>query len=212
MPKGYPKDGRRKSPSPLHRCTICQHPERPLIEALRFDDVSLDKIAERFGVDRLAVWRHMKNHVTEEQKARHFVGPARMMELADLAAKESENVIDYYRILRSSLLYRLESLATSADHASYASLAKRLIETLDKIAQVTGQVAAFSTTTINFQSNVQILASPPFADLQSGLLQLCARHPDVRADVISLFQDLDRRYGAPMKTIEPVKPGEVAHA
>lgn len=202
MPRGYAKDGKRRSPSPLNRCAICKHPDRPLIEALRCDDVSLDKIAERFGVDRLAIWRHMKNHVSDQQKASYFVGPARMMELAEFAAKESESVIDYYRILRASLLYRLDLLAQGDDHSSFANIAKRLTEVLDKIAQVTGQVAAFSTTTINVQNNVQILNSPPFADLEAGLLQLCARYPDIRSDVISLFRDLDQRYGAPaMKTV-----------
>lgn len=210
MPRGIPKNGRRKSPSPLGRCSICSHQDRQLIEALRCEGVSLDKIADRFDVDRVAIWRHMKNHVAETARASYFVGPARMMELADFASKESENVIDYLRIIRSSLLWRLDQMADSNDHQSYGILAKRLLETLDKIARITGQIADYTAKTINVTNNTQILASPPFADLQAGLLQLCARHPEIRPDVVGLFRDLDQRYATPIAAIEgPMR--EAAH-
>ena len=78
-----------------------------------------------------------------------------------------------------------------------------MVEVLAPIGRITGEVAQFASTTINIQNNTQILNSPVFAELQSGLLQVCAAHPEARADIVSLFRQLDERHAAPaLKTIE----------
>jgi hypothetical protein len=69
LPKGYPKDGKPRKLSPLNRCAVCKHPDRPRIEALHCAGVSLDRLAERFELRRDAIWRHMGRHVTDERKA-----------------------------------------------------------------------------------------------------------------------------------------------
>lgn len=196
MPKGIPKAGTRRIP-PEKRCAICKHPERARIEALRLAGVSLDKLAEQFAVHRDAVWRHMERHVTDEKKINYLIGPGKIARLAEIAAEESQSVIDYLAILRSALFYQLDRLASENDHRGVATVAGQLLDVLKQIGQVTGQVTNFAgSTIINIQNNTQILNSAPFAELQTGLLRICADHPEARADIVALFRDLDAKFNA----------------
>lgn len=208
MPKGYPKDGQKRKLSPANRCAVCRHADRPRIEALRCAGVSLDKIAEQFDLHRDAVWRHMERHVTDERKIGYLIGAGKMARLAEIAAEENQSVVEYFAILRSALFFQLDRLAAANDHVGVATISAQLTSVLDKIARITGQISSVANSTvINVQNNVQILNSPPFADLQSGLLRVCATHPEARGEIVALFRDLDAKYGAapPVKTIEAVR-------
>lgn len=211
MPKGFPKAGTRKIP-PHNRCAVCRHPERHRIESLRCAGVSLDRLAEQFDVHRDAIWRHMERHVSDERKASYLIGPAKIAQLAEIAADESKSVLDYYSILRSALFNQFDKLAEKSDHANMQALAGRIIEVLREIAKVTGQVSTFANSTIiNVQHNVAVLNSAPFAELQAGLLRVCAAHPEARADIVALFRELDAKFAATTPMID-AKPGAFAHA
>jgi hypothetical protein len=150
----------------------------------------------------------MQRHVTDERKASYLIGPAKIAELLDVVTEENQSVLDYYGILRSALFYQFDNLASKNNAPGVALLAGKLIDVLGAIAKVTGQVSTFANSTIiNVQNNVQILNSPPFADLQSGLLRVCAAHPEARGAIIALFRDLDAKYGAApsVKTIDAVR-------
>ena len=51
-------------------CTICKHPERHRIEMLRIGGASLDAVAEKFGVGRDAIHRHVANQQPAGNKLR----------------------------------------------------------------------------------------------------------------------------------------------
>jgi hypothetical protein len=59
---------------------------------------------------------------------------------------------------------------------------------------ITGEVSRIAGVTMNVTNNVQILQSQPFLALQAGLLQVCANHPEARAEIISLFRSLDDQH------------------
>ena len=74
-------------------------------------------------------------------------------------------------------------------------MSRPLLDTLKAIGKVTGEINSLaSSTIINVNNNTTILNSAPFADLQTGLLQVCAAHPEARADVVALFHRLDEKY------------------
>lgn len=85
-----------------------------------------------------------------------------------------------------------------------------MIELLRDYGRVTGQIQQFAGTTINIQNNVQILNSAPFADLQAGLLQICAEHPETRGAIVALFHDLDEKYATPGRQL--IEAREAVHA
>jgi hypothetical protein len=182
---------------PRVRCQVCHHPERVRIEALRTAGVSLDKLAEQFGIPRDAIWRHTERHVSDATKASYLLGPAKIADLANAAADESRSVIDYLAITRSILMNALDKSAQAGKPYEVDRLSGRMVEVLAAIGRITGEVAQFASTTINIQNNTQILNSPVFTELQAGLLAICVAHPEARADIIALFRDLDARHAAP---------------
>lgn len=191
--------------SPANRCAICRHPERLRIESLRCAGVSLDKLSGQFAVHRDAIHRHMGRHVTDERKAGYLVGAGKVAQLAEVAAEESQSVLDYFSILRSALFGMFDRLADKGDHVGATAVSARLVDVLKEIGRVTGQISTIAqSTTINVQNNFAVVNSAPFADLQTGLLEVCARHPEARADIVELFRRLDQQYTmapAPMKTV-----------
>jgi hypothetical protein len=171
--------------------------------------VSLDRLAEQFDVHRDAIWRHMERHVSDERKASYLIGAGKLAQLAEVAAEESQSVLDYFSILRSGLFGMFDKLAGNGDHVGASAVSARLIDVLKEIGKLTGQISTIAhATTINISNNVAIVNSAPFTDMQAGLLNICASHPDARADIVALLESLDAKYSAapsPMKTINGAK-------
>jgi hypothetical protein len=182
---------------PRVRCQVCHHQERVRIEALRTAGVSLDKLAEQFAIPRDAIWRHCERHVSDETKVGYLLGPAKVADLANAAADESRSVIDNLPITRSIIMNALDKSAQANKPYEVDRLSGRMVEVMREIGRITGEVRDFASTTINVSNNVQILNSQPFMELQSGLLQVCASHPEARADIIRLFHELDARHSVP---------------
>ncbi len=184
------------------RCQVCHHPERQRIEALHVAGVGIDKLAERFGVHRDAIWRHMQRHVTSEQRANYLIGPSKVAELACVAAEESESILDYLRIMRSTLFGLIDKRAAEGDDQAVAALSQRALHTLREIGKLTGQISTLAGSTIVTVNNNIIATSAPFVDLQAGLMRISARHPEARADILALLHDLDAKYSQEPKLIE----------
>lgn len=210
MPKGYPKDGlTRKRPRP---CGVCRHAERERIELLRASGVSIDKIAEKFGLSRDMVWRHWRDHVDDARRQTYLTGPKLLGELSEIAAEESSSVLDHLRVMRSLLFKALSNSAQSGDYSRMAQLSPPLLKVLKQLGQTTGEISSIvQSVTINNHATA-IFASPAFADLQAGLLNICARNPEARAEIVAMLADLDRKYaGEPAPLIE-ARPTMVCEA
>jgi len=197
---------RRPAPlaKPVRKCLVCRHPEKTRIEALRVSGVGIDKLAEQFGVSREAIWRHCHSHMSEEAKASYLLGAAQITNLAEQAAKEGRTVLDYLVITRSILMNQLAREAELNRSYAVERVAGRLIDTLKEIGSITGEVSRLAGTVFNVTNNTQVINSPPFLELQQGLLEVCSKHPEARADIIALFHELNRRHAepAPAKVIE----------
>lgn len=204
------------------RCAVCKHPQRSRIEALKASGMSLNKLSAQFGVSRDAIHRHYKDHVTEQRKASYLLGKQRISELTEMAAEENKGVIEYLALLRSTLFFQLDKCANKGDEWGVQAMASRILDVLREIAKLTGELALTAAKTeINIQNNVAVLNSEPVAALQSGLLDLCANHPEIRDDVVRLLRDLDRRFdpaaspvtidARPVLTCEPVRGNGAAH-
>ena len=184
-------------------CRVCNHLERVRIEALHTAGVGIDSLAEQFGISRDAVWRHMTRHVTEETKASYLLGKAKIADLANAAADESRAIIDYLGIARSLVVNQLDRAAQANRGYEVDRLAGRLVEILKEMGCITGEVSRIAGVTMNVTNNVQILNSPPFLELQAGLLAICQARPEVRADIVALFHALDAKHaGSEPKLIE----------
>ena len=171
-------------------CTVCRHDERWRIELLRAGGASLDSLAKKFDLSRDAIFRHWRKHVSDEIKASYLVGPAKLAELAEIAAEEGASVLDHFRVVRTMLLGQLCATTEAGDARAAAIVAGRLTAVLEQIGKITGEVAVIAQGTINV-TNVAIFNSPQFAKLQAKMLRALAPHPEARAAVVAALRELD---------------------
>jgi hypothetical protein len=191
------------------RCTICGHPDRVLIEATRVAGASLDSIASKHNVTRDAVFRHCKNHLTDEARA-DYLAQVPLKELAAKAADEGVSVLEHFRIVRATLMQQFQLAAAVHDRHATAQIAGRLTEVLRAMATITGEMGSLAANSITI-NNTTVLNSPVFASLQANLLHALGPFPEARAAVVATLRQMDEQDAtSPMKVIEPVK--EIAGA
>src|SRR6478735_8626742 len=189
-----------------HRCQVCRHPERWRLELLRAGGASLDSLAEKFNVDRDAIWRHWQNHVTTEMKASYLCGPAQLAELAEKAAAEGDSVLDHLRMIRTVLTGQLAAMTEAGDGRGAAYVAGRLTATLETIAGVTGELGSMAQA-INVTNNLTVLAEhPAFLRIQGMMLRALAPFPDARGAVVAALRQrtgaLAREGNRPCRCVE----------
>jgi hypothetical protein len=180
------------------KCTICSHRERARIEFARVSGVSLDSIAESFGVKRSAIWRHMVTHVSDADRAL-YLADVDMKGLADRANAESLSLLDYLAIVRSTLLQQMQMAAGLNDRSGTAALAGRLNETLKLLASLTGELLRLNPHTVNHNVTV-FMSSPLYIELEQMLIATLSDHPDALAKVVDGLRQLEDRAPVPEYT------------
>jgi hypothetical protein len=183
------------------RCVICSHNDRALIEAARISGASLDVIAAKFKISRDCVWRHCKDHISDDARADYLAGIP-MAELAEKAALEGVSVLEYFRIIRAKLMTQFQLAASLNDRNGVAILAGRLTETLRAIGSISGELNSLAVNNLTINNTTTILNSPVFANLQANLLTALAPFPEARGAVVAALRAMDEENEAPMKTIE----------
>jgi hypothetical protein len=180
---------------PNSRCQVCRHEERWRIELLRAGGASLDSLAAKFNLDRDAIWRHWRQHVTDEAKATYLCGPADMEKLAEKAALEGDSVIDYLRMCRSTLVAQMAAMNDAGDARGAAYVAVQLTKVLEAMARITGELndlARSATFNISNVTNVAVLEQHPiFMRMQASMLRALGPFPDARNAVVAALRDLD---------------------
>ena len=171
-------------------CSVCEHPNRALIEAAKCAGASLDAISAKYGASRFAIHRHWHSHVSEDAKAQ-YLADVPLKELAAAAANEGVSVLGYLAVIRSLLMRQLQTVSSLNDHHAAAALAGRLNETLRTIGQLSGQMGDMAARTINISGNVNIMNSPVIATLQANLLRALAPFPEARSAVIGALRAMD---------------------
>lgn len=161
-------------------CSICGHPERHLIEAARISGVSLDAIAAKWSVSRDSVFRHMKSHVTEDQRGAYLVDVP-VAEMARRAAEESTSLIDYLSLVRKQLIAGMLHASACNDLHALANLGGKNIQVLEAIGRLTGEVSRITSVTNN---NTIFLNSPQFLALEGMLMRVLAPHPEALGAVV----------------------------
>jgi hypothetical protein len=191
-------------------CSICKHENRVLIEQTRCAGASLDSISAKYSISRDALHRHMKNHVSEDQRASYLAGVP-LRELAKRATAEGLSVLEYFGLIRATLMTEFQLAANVHDKNAVATLAGRLIELLREIGRITGEIMR-SPGVQNVTNTVNFINSPDFLNLQQMLIRRLAGHPEALAAVIEGLRELESRsapHQAPPLTIEHQEP---AHA
>lgn len=156
---------------------------------LRLAGTSGDVLAERFGISRDSVYRHMAHHVDAATKAA-MVADVPLAELAERAAKEGGSLLDHFQIVRLTVMGAMQRASAVNDHVSTAALAKRAVEVNKEIGRLSGELLSAAPISQFTQTNVY-MASPLMARLEGMLLERLSPFPDALRAVLSGLRDLD---------------------
>ncbi len=176
-------------------CSVCRSPHRAQVEALVVGGASQRSVAKRFGnLDKDAMSRHFRNHVTKQRRAELMAGPARVTELANAAAHESKSLLEQLQIVRSVLLNRFLAAAEGGDNNGVAIIAGRLLDALDRLGRVSGELRQLSGVVVN---QINVFTDPRFLALQRGLVEIARQHPAARGAIVDLLRGLDVETAGP---------------
>jgi hypothetical protein len=173
------------------RCKTCHHPERGRIELLHVGGASLDSLSKRFGLARDNIWRHMTKHVSDQTRAQLIAGPLQLAQLAERAMAEDLSLLDYLSIIRSTLMDLFQHAAQAKDKNGASITSGRLLQCLDQIGKLTGEIQRISTSSTVINNNTLVLGSPAFARVQAAIISALTKHPEAKADVIAALHAID---------------------
>jgi hypothetical protein len=177
-----------------NKCQVCRHEQRWQVEILRAAGASFESLAQKFGVDKDAIWRHWTKHVSAEMKAGYLAGPVQLQELAAKAADTGVSVLDHLHAVRCVLMGHMASMTEAGDGRGAAYVAGRLTSTLETIAKISGELGDLArSTTFNIHQNntVNVAASPEYLGLRTAVLQALRKHPEARADVLAAVHRIE---------------------
>ena len=184
----------QRNPVSNPKCTVCRHPDRHAIEMAHVAGASLDAITAKFGTDahplgRASVHRHCRDHLDETARA-SYLADIPLAELAARAAKEGVGLLDYFGLIRSTVIQQMLVASGVNDGHRVATLAGRAVEVLRELGRLSGELRDVAThqTTIN---NVTIMNSPIFVDLQAMLIERLAPYPEALERVVDGLRELE---------------------
>ena len=173
-------------------CTICQHPNRTLIEAARVSGISIDVVAAKYNCSPDALGRHFNNgHVSPELKAQ-YIADVPLKELAAAAAEEGTSLLGYLRLMRAALMSQFQTAVAHGDIHATGIGARILLDVLRAIGKLTGELLEASSvniTTVNHYN--AFLNSPAFGDMIAMLQQELRPYPEALQAVLAGFDRLE---------------------
>jgi hypothetical protein len=172
-----------------HRpCTVCNHPERALIEKARIGGIATADCASRYGVSEDSIYRHMKNHVTDAAR-KAYTSEAGLRELALQAAADGLSTLDRYRIANGYLMNQLTEAAANGDRKDIATISRAMFEGLRDVSKLTGEALEHVGNISLIQNNFH--QSPDYLALQAMLVQALAPFPDAMRAVLAGLEALE---------------------
>jgi hypothetical protein len=196
---------------PSRPCNVCTHADLALINSALVAGVSVTALAGKYGVSTDSIYRHQRNHITDETRA-SLVADAPIAELAAMAAEHAGSLLDYLQLVRQTLWRNFQIAAEHGDIAATNNTSRALLEVLREIGRLTGELLASAPIT-NIQNNHFNLftQSAAFADLQAMLVTTLSPFPEALAAVVAGLERLDAGAGgkppsAPVLELEALPP------
>lgn len=172
---------------PGARCTICRHAQRPAIDLAIATGVSRRVIAQRYKVGPDSVWRHGREHLTDEMRAALATKILqREGDMRRILLEEGTGVVEALKAIRAPLFGMFLVAVDCGDSKTATAISGRLHESLQLSAKLTGELIPNAGTTIT-----NIVLSADYQRLRTELLRVLQRFPEARAEIAAVF----RRHG-----------------
>jgi hypothetical protein len=123
------------------------------------------------------------------RKAQLVVGPIAIAELARRAAEEDRSLIDYLSILRTKPFHLFLTAKERGLTYDAASIAQRLLNVLEALGKLSGQIrqaAGITINNVNAVSSVNagptlVMNDPQIIKMQSAIIRSLAPYPEARS-------------------------------
>lgn len=168
-------------------CTVCSHREVAGINLGLARGVSMRALANRYRVGPDSLYRHARNHMPPQLRARLIAGPDLDIDLDKLRETESQSLL----INLVSLRHRLFASLDTAEEAGDGNMISRLAGQLHHNLEVTGRLLGDLATGPSSITNVLIL--PQYVELRVELTRALQPFPAARAAVAAALHKLEAK-------------------
>ncbi len=176
------------------QCTVCRHRERAPIDLAISRKVSIPAIAKRYKLNKFAIYRHAKNHLPAQLRAKMLAGPSiEGVDLDKLKDTESQSLLANLVALRHRLFATLETAEEAGDGNMLSRVAGQIHHNLELTGKLLGDLGVGSVTVNN------ILLVPAYVELRVELVRALGSYPEARAAVAQVLHRLE---GDAAKVIE----------
>ncbi|MEI9992075.1 MAG: hypothetical protein WDM86_18815 [Rhizomicrobium sp.] len=185
---------KRRTPT---QCSICNHREHASIDLALARGVSVRALKRRYKLGIDSLYRHAKNHLPPQLRARLIAGPSiEGVDLDRLRETESQSLLMNLVALRNRLFSSLDVAEECGDSAMVARVAGQLHRNLEVTGELLGDLSTGSTTINN------VLVLPAYVEMRVELVKALAPFPDARQAVAKVLHRIESKAAETIRTNE----------
>jgi hypothetical protein len=133
----------------VSKCTVCAHRERAVIELGIARRISVNALAKRYGLHHDALYRHSKNHMPPQLRAKLLAGPDCELDLDQLKATESQSLLGNLVAIRHRLFGALDLAEECGDVNMMTRATSQLHQNLEIAGKLLGDLGVGQTNITN---------------------------------------------------------------
>ena len=161
-----------------NKCSVCRHPDRETLDRELAGGLTLREAADKYGVNKDAVGRHKRNHLSKALKV--------VQEKRELAG--AKKAVDRVEELYVKARGILEGAQEEGQGALALSAIKELRGVVELLAKLTGELDERPQVNV---LNVQ--SSPEWLAIQQAMLEALAPFPEARIAVAGTLDELEEQ-------------------
>jgi hypothetical protein len=168
-------------------CKCCQHRERAAIDLAVARGVSTAAVGKRYGISTDSVYRHRRNHLPPQLRAKLIAGPEIDLDLDRLHETESQSLLANLVALRHRLFASLDVAEECGDSNMVCRVTAQIHQNLELTGKLLGDLGVGSTTVTN------VLVLPAYVEMRVALVNALAAFPEARQAVAAALHQVEAR-------------------
>jgi hypothetical protein len=176
--------------NPGPKCTICKHRERAAIDLALARRVSVYALAKRYQLGHDAIYRHSRNHLPPQLRAKLLAGPDTEVDLDHLKATESQSLLANLVAIRHRLFGALDAAEEHGDGYMLTRTTSQLHQNLELTGKLLGDLGVGHTTINN------VLVMPQYVEMRVALVNALRPHPEAARAVAAVLHQIESKAAA----------------
>lgn len=171
-------------------CTVCQSEHKHAIEAGAVAGVSARVLAAKYSVDRSAIQRHCKRHLTSAQRAALIahVKPT-AIDAATLREQQESSLLASYVAQRVRLAADADAARQFGDMRAVAAFERAITGNLDSVGKIVGMLNV--NHNVRHSGSIEILTSQTWLRIVETIRGVLADTPEMLVRVAAALNALE---------------------